>query len=361
MLPSGAACLIKKPTQPPMANKLHKRVAIDFDGTLVEDSHDTEKDVREWNVPTAKIGAAETTAWLKENDFEILIFTCRPDYHRKFIEDTLSMQNVKFDYIMFYTKPRVSLYIDDKGLKFDTWANVKKEVAKKFAIKEKIGDQIPEHPYEDALIKNKREQFSFYESERILDFGGGYGKVWRGMEGKFIIDLLDTDKKVCEVAKKSGIYRRVYSSANQAFKNEYDTVVAFGILEHLENPFAALLQFKDVERICITVPNARSLHRYLGVRLGMLDSIEQMHEGDLAIGHKRVYTPESLNDLIQDVCDYTGHQISLFGSVSLKIGNHDQMMPFVDIASQLNDVAESAGLTGEDNFYGAELFCEIIK
>lgn len=336
----------------------HKRLAIDFDGTLVDDSADIEKDVKEWKLPKVKLGAVETTKWLKENDFEILIFTCRPDYHRKFIEETLNLQGVLFDYIMFYTKPRVSLYIDDKGLKFDNWANVKNQIAKEFHIGNKIGEQIPEHPYEDALVKNKRQRFYFDSEEKILDFGGGYGKVWKGE--RLNIDLYDTDKRVCEYARKSGVYRNIYSSLKGVQLENYDTLVAFGILEHLENPFNWLLKFKKIPRICITVPNARSLHRFLGVRLGMLDNIEDLHDGDKAIGHKRVFTPESLEDLLIDFCDCTGHQITEMGSVSLKIGNHDQMMPFVDIASELNDVAEHAELVGEDKFYGAELYCELI-
>jgi hydroxymethylpyrimidine pyrophosphatase-like HAD family hydrolase len=341
-----------------MADKLHKRVAIDFDGTLVDDSKDIEKDVKHWSLPKAKVGAAETTKWLKDNDFEILIFTCRPDYHRKFIEDALNSQDVSFDYIMFYTKPRVTLYIDDKGLKFDTWANVRKEVAKKFNLTNKVGEQIPEHPYEDALIKNKRQRFYFSKQERILDFGGGYGKVWKGED--LNIDLLDTDKKVCEVAERCGIYKRVFSNPSTVSNKDYETIVAFGILEHLDNPLTALLQFKSAKRICITVPNARSLHRYLGVRLGMLDKLEDLHQGDLEIGHKRVYTPESLKALLSEFCKQSGHSIAELGSVSLKIGNHDQMMPFVEIAAQLNDIAQDAGIVGSGKFYGAELYCELI-
>lgn len=341
-----------------MADKLHKRVAIDFDGTLVDDTTDIEKDVKDWALPKAKIGASETTKWLKDNDFEILIFTCRPDYHRKFIEEALNSQDVRFDYIMFYTKPRVSLYIDDKGLKFDTWSNVRKTIEKKFHISNKVGDQIPEHPYEDALVKNKRNKFYFSKQERILDFGGGYGKVWKNDD--LTIDLLDTDNKVCEVAQNTGVYKNVYDDSNLINFENYDTIVAFGILEHLENPLTAMLQFKSTKRICITVPNANSLHRHLGVRLGMLDKLQDLHQGDLDIGHKRVYTPESLKALLTEFCTQSGHSIQVLGSVSLKIGNHDQMMPFVGIAAELNEIAEHAGIVGPGNFYGAELYCELI-
>ena len=99
----------------------HKRVAIDYDGTIVSDSSNIEVDFLNNVIPEAKDGAAETTKYLKENGFEILIFTCRPDYHRKYMENILSLYEISFDYILFYTKPRVDLYIDDKGFRFNNW------------------------------------------------------------------------------------------------------------------------------------------------------------------------------------------------------------------------------------------------
>lgn len=99
----------------------HKRVAIDFDGTLFEDMGDIEKSFLNNTELNPIIGASETTKFLKEKKFEILIFTCRPDYHRKYMEDLLNKNNIKFDYILFYTKPRVDLYIDDKGFRFNNW------------------------------------------------------------------------------------------------------------------------------------------------------------------------------------------------------------------------------------------------
>ena len=109
----------------------YKRVAIDFDGTLVEDSKNIELDVQNWMIPKALDGASASTKKLKELGFEILIFTCRPDYHRKFMEEAMSTQDIFFDYILFYTKPRVDLYIDDKGFRFESWNDTMKFIGEK--------------------------------------------------------------------------------------------------------------------------------------------------------------------------------------------------------------------------------------
>lgn len=103
----------------------HKRVAIDFDGTLFEDTPSIDVTYKEKTELTVKKKAADVTNWLKKNKFEILIFTCRPDYHRKYLESQLKKNRIKYDYILFYTKPRVDLYIDDKGFRFNNWMDTK--------------------------------------------------------------------------------------------------------------------------------------------------------------------------------------------------------------------------------------------
>lgn len=109
----------------------HKRVAIDFDGTLFEDCGSVEISYKE-NLSLDPItGASETTEWLKSRGFEILIYTCRPDYHRLYMENLLRKNRISYDYILFYTKPRVDLYIDDKGLRFENWNSTKEWINKR--------------------------------------------------------------------------------------------------------------------------------------------------------------------------------------------------------------------------------------
>jgi phosphoglycolate phosphatase-like HAD superfamily hydrolase len=103
----------------------YKRVAIDFDGTLFEDSSDIFYNFKE-NIQLKPLAdVSEVTKFLKEQGFEILIYTCRPDYHRRYMEDLMIKNNISFDYILFYTKPRVDLYIDDKGFRFENWQQTK--------------------------------------------------------------------------------------------------------------------------------------------------------------------------------------------------------------------------------------------
>eukprot|EP01047_Picozoa_sp_COSAG01_P015181 COSAG01_NODE_755_length_13819_cov_130.671939_5_plen_74_part_00 len=70
----------------------HRRVAIDFDGTLFEDIGNIDKSFENKTELTPIKGANETTHWLKKHRFEILIFTCRPDYHRQYLEGQLKKE-----------------------------------------------------------------------------------------------------------------------------------------------------------------------------------------------------------------------------------------------------------------------------
>ena len=49
----------------------------------------------------------------------------------------------------------------------------------------------------------------------------------------------------------------------------------------------------------VTVPNSESLHRRFGVAAGLLGDINALGAGDLALGHKRLYTVQSLQELVE--------------------------------------------------------------
>jgi hypothetical protein len=63
--------------------------------------------------------------------------------------------------------------------------------------------------------------------------------------------------------------------------------------------------------------------------------------------------------MLREFCEFTGHQIYEFGSMCLKLGNDDQMNGFTKYAIELEDVAENAGIIGQDKFLGTELYCEL--
>jgi 2-polyprenyl-3-methyl-5-hydroxy-6-metoxy-1,4-benzoquinol methylase len=79
---------------------------------------------------------------------------------------------------------------------------------------------------------------------------------------------------------------------------KYDSIVMSNILEHMENPVAVIGRARDWltpgGALHIVVPNANSMHRHLGVAMGMLPRIDALNDRDRNLGHHRVYTKDSL-------------------------------------------------------------------
>lgn len=101
-------------------------------------------------------------------------------------------------------------------------------------------------------------------------------------------------------------------------KEKFDTIIMAHILEHVKDPVLIMKRFitwlKDNGVILIDVPNANSLHRQAGVKMGLLKRVKELNELDKKLGHKRVYTPESLSNDIKSA----GLKIKEIGGVFLK-------------------------------------------
>ncbi len=75
----------------------------------------------------------------------------------------------------------------------------------------------------------------------------------------------------------------------------HDAALLGHVLEHVEDPVATLKVAAALVRpgglVVATVPNALSLHRLAGHRMGLLDEPWSLNDEDRRIGHRRVYTP----------------------------------------------------------------------
>jgi len=78
----------------------------------------------------------------------------------------------------------------------------------------------------------------------------------------------------------------------------FDTIVMDHVLEHVEEPVALLTRARDwlapAGRMIVGVPNGESFHRLVGVKMGFLREPCQLNQRDRILGHRRVYTRESL-------------------------------------------------------------------
>ena len=123
----------------------------------------------------------------------------------------------------------------------------------------------------------------------------------------------------------------------------FDTVIAAHILEHVDDPVAVARRALDWVapggKLLVLVPNAHSFNRLLGVKMGMIQTPDELVEGDHAVGHRRVYTPATLH------ADLTaaGWDIACTSGVLFKPLSNAQMYE-----SYTHEMLEGCWLLGKD-------------
>ena len=226
--------------------------------------------------------------------------------------------------------------------------------------------QQPSNQYEQFLRNEKIKYLlpHINQDMKILDIGGGDGSCWDSVENKFTVDLLEFD---AELSSKSTYYRNIFLSNIEEDNIErkcakYDAVCLMGILEHVENPVSLLKAAgKCTSTIFITVPNAESFHRYLGVELDVINDIHELDSQDIAIGHKRVYDRNMLcKDIINSKIKFAIKDIGTssfkFATSSLIESNYSyNQIQCINTAGVLSKVS------GYNRFSGAEIFAVLKR
>jgi capsule biosynthesis phosphatase len=117
---------------------LLKRICVDFDGTICE----TKKPGQSYTDVLPLPGAIESLKELKSKGYEIVIHTARNmATHSNNVAKVTAVQapiiiewckkwDCPFDEL-FFGKPHVDFFIDDKGITFTTWEEVKQIIYKK--------------------------------------------------------------------------------------------------------------------------------------------------------------------------------------------------------------------------------------
>jgi 2-polyprenyl-3-methyl-5-hydroxy-6-metoxy-1,4-benzoquinol methylase len=165
---------------------------------------------------------------------------------------------------------------------------------------------------------------------RVLNLGLGYG-VWderlAGDERLSVTGVDLSEKLVAHFSQRFPKLRYVCSDVFD-FRPEqpFATIVASHFLEHIADAVGLLrlirgwIQSDGV--LLLVVPNASSVHRQIGVRMGLIQSVTDLNDGDRMIGHQRVYTAELLR---AHFAQSGGFQVELLRGVTLKTLSNAQL------------------------------------
>lgn len=93
---------------------------------------------------------------------------------------------------------------------------------------------------------------------------------------------------------------------------QFDCIIMGHVLEHVASADLLLTRVRDWltgpdSVLLVSVPNANSLHRQAAVAMGLLSSVTDLNESDIAHGHERVFRYGEVYDLLS-VHGFTVHE-----------------------------------------------------
>lgn len=166
-----------------------------------------------------------------------------------------------------------------------------------------------------------------------LEMGPADGGMTRLLKDDFEhLTIVDASTDYIRAAEEIGTNVTGHVSLFEEFDppERYDTIIMSHVLEHVRDPVSILTRatswLNPRGRIITVVPNAESLHRRLGVKLGLLKRVTELNEQDTEIGHRRVYTRAELDRDIQSA----GLYVVAKGGIFLKLFSNSQMLTFDD-------------------------------
>lgn len=176
-------------------------------------------------------------------------------------------------------------------------------VAKSFDYSQGVNGQMI------GYVAHKVLEILTRDSERydglLLEMGPAEGKsteiLYRSIPQ---LEVLDGSAHYVALLKSKYPNLTIHHSLFEDFvpKHEYDSILMSHILEHVEDPEQVLSLatkwLKPGGLLIASVPNADSIHRIIGERLGLIKEVTELNESDLKVGHRRVFTKHSFEELI---------------------------------------------------------------
>ncbi|PPC91985.1 MAG: hypothetical protein CTY34_01740 [Methylobacter sp.] len=173
----------------------------------------------------------------------------------------------------------------------------------------------------------------YFNGRDVLELGsdesGTSSVLVRWSENLTIVDK--QDKFFRQIETDAALSAATFIQANwEDYRPErrFSDIIMTDSLEHVVDPVPLLKTVStwlaEDGRIHIIVPNAQSVHRLLGVQMGMLASPYELNANDLSSGHLRVYDMQSLSRDLNNA----GLAMEVFEGIQFKPLTDSQLAEF---------------------------------
>jgi len=188
--------------------------------------------------------------------------------------------------------------------------------------------------HKKILEFEKKEVEKFYQGRSCLVLGPSE-------EGEIEQDLHKHFEKIAVVDASMNIIKKLQNKMQNClffhdmFEHvkidmKFNTILMLHILEHLDNPIYFLQRTHDWigqnGRIIVITPNSESIHRLLGVEMGILKNTKELGKSDCNVGHKKVYDLVSLEGTLLA----GGYKVIYQSGIMVKPFHNDFMMKLSD-------------------------------
>jgi trans-aconitate methyltransferase len=193
---------------------------------------------------------------------------------------------------------------------------------------------------------------------RVLELGCATGELTSLLEPLVErYDVVEGSPHNVEVASARVPRANFTLSMWEDFEPEarYSDIVLCNAIEHVQDPGGLLTRVRNWldpdGRVHIVVPNGFSLHRLVGVEMGFQPEPLYLTEGDLAQGHQRNYTVDSLLAEVRGA----GMRVTNLQPVFLKVLSNRQMLSWEwELIEAIHTVAQRFPEHGAEIYAVAE-------
>ena len=153
--------------------------------------------------------------------------------------------------------------------------------------------------FDVKLIRYGYETLKPYmKGPRAAELGSGDGQMTRLLVNDFeSLTVVDGAAKLLASIPEAPNLTKVHSLFEEFEPSApFNTIVMTHILEHIDDVVALVSRAKHWlapgGNLVTIVPNSLSFHRLAAVKMGLLQSANELNARDKALGHRRVYNPD---------------------------------------------------------------------